>query len=101
METLRSEKSRLEDANRTLKQEAAGQSGSHAMTNFADAETRDFSIDRPPSAPSYATQPSSELKGSIGEAPNHSNFSDRSSVGILSKFRNFEFSLKDSKFRKI
>ena len=30
-----------------------------------------------------------KLKGSIGEGPNHSNFSDRSSVTILSKFRNF------------
>ena len=30
-----------------------------------------------------------KLKGSIGEEPNHSNFSDRSSVRILSKFRNF------------
>ena len=29
-----------------------------------------------------------ELKGSIGEGPNHSNYSDRSSVRILSKFRN-------------
>ena len=29
------------------------------------------------------------LKGSIGEGPNHSNFSDRSSVRTLSKFRNF------------
>ena len=29
-----------------------------------------------------------ELKGSIGEGPNHSNFSDRS-VRILSTFRNF------------
>ena len=27
-----------------------------------------------------------ELKGSIGEGPNHSNFLDRSSVKILSKF---------------
>ena len=32
---------------------------------------------------------SPELKGSIGEVPNHSNFSDRSSVKILSKFRGF------------
>ena len=30
-----------------------------------------------------------ELKGSIGEGPNHSNFSDQSSVRILSKFKNF------------
>ena len=30
-----------------------------------------------------------KLKGSIGEGPNHSNFSDRSSVKILSKFKNF------------
>ena len=29
------------------------------------------------------------LKGSIGEGPNHSNFSDQSSHSILSKFRNF------------
>ena len=33
--------------------------------------------------------PEAELKGSIGEGPDHSNFSDRSSVRILSKFRNF------------
>ena len=32
---------------------------------------------------------SAELKGSIGEGPNHSNFSHQSSVKILSKFRNF------------
>ena len=31
----------------------------------------------------------SRLKGSISEGPNHSKFSDRSSVRILSKFRNF------------
>ena len=35
----------------------------------------------PPSSP--------ELKGSIGEGPNHSNFSDQSSVKILAKFKNF------------
>ena len=33
--------------------------------------------------------PGPELKGSVGEGPNHSNFSDRSSVKILSKFKNF------------
>ena len=32
-----------------------------------------------------------KLKDSIGEGPNHSNFSDRSSVSILSKFRNFRW----------
>ena len=30
-----------------------------------------------------------ELKGSIGEGPNQTNYSDRSSVKILAKFRNF------------
>ena len=30
-----------------------------------------------------------ELKGSIGEGPNQTNYSDQSSVKILSKFRNF------------
>ena len=30
-----------------------------------------------------------KLKGSIGEGPNHSNFSHQSLVKILSKFRNF------------
>ena len=30
-----------------------------------------------------------ELKGSIGEGPNQTNFSHQSSVKILSKFRNF------------
>ena len=30
-----------------------------------------------------------ELKGSIGEGPNQANYSDQSSVKILSKFRNF------------
>ena len=30
-----------------------------------------------------------KLKGSIGEGPNHSNFSDRSSVRILSEFNAF------------
>ena len=29
------------------------------------------------------------LKGSIGEGPNHSNFSDESSVNIVSEFRKF------------
>ena len=38
-----------------------------------------------------------ELKGSIGEGPNHSNFSDQSSVTILAKFRNFRQKIK--KFR--
>ena len=33
-----------------------------------------------------------ELKGSIGEGPNHSNFSDQSSVEILAKFKNFQCS---------
>ena len=42
---------------------------------------RGFSVSRSPSA--------SELKGSIGEGSNHSNFSGRSSVRILSKLRNF------------
>ena len=32
-----------------------------------------------------------ELKGSIGEGSNHSNFSHQSSVKILSKFRNFRY----------
>ena len=35
-----------------------------------------------------------ELKGSIGEGPNHSNFSDRSTVKILAKFRNFRQKIK-------
>ena len=35
-----------------------------------------------------ALPPGAELKGSIGEGPNHSNFSDRTSVIILSKLRN-------------
>ena len=35
-----------------------------------------------------------ELKGSIGEGPNHSNFSDQSSVTILAKFRNFRQKIK-------
>ena len=30
-----------------------------------------------------------ELKGSVGEGPNQTNYSDRSSVRIRSKFRNF------------
>ena len=30
-----------------------------------------------------------ELKGSIGEGPNQTNYSDQSSVRILAKFRNF------------
>ena len=34
-------------------------------------------------------RPAPELKGSIGEGLNHSNFSDQSSHSILSKFRNF------------
>ena len=29
------------------------------------------------------------LKGSIGEGPNHSNFSDESTVNIVSEFRKF------------
>ena len=39
-----------------------------------------------------------ELKGSIGETPNHSNFSGRSSVKILSKFR-IKFRIKFRNFR--
>ena len=38
----------------------------------------------PPSAGAAPGRP--ELKGSIGEGPNHSNFSHQSSVKILSKF---------------
>ena len=34
-----------------------------------------------------------ELKGSIGEGPNHSNFSDQSSVKILAKFGNFRLKI--------
>ena len=30
-----------------------------------------------------------ELKGSIGEGPNHSNFSHQSSVNVVLEFRNF------------
>ena len=30
-----------------------------------------------------------KLKGSVGEGPNQTNYSDRSSVRILAKFRNF------------
>ena len=37
-----------------------------------------------------------KLKGSIGGGPNHSNFSDRSSVRILSKFRNVRWKNKKS-----
>ena len=49
-------------------------------------------IPPPPIPEAFAKIP--KLKGSIGEGPNHSNFSDRSSVRILgieilSKFRNF------------
>ena len=40
-----------------------------------------------------------ELKGSIGEGPNQTDYSDQSSVRILSKFRNFR--KKIQKFRKI
>ena len=45
-----------------------------------------------------------ELKGSIGEGSNHSNFLDRSSVKILSKIINsriLNFRWKIHKFRKI
>ena len=53
---------------------------------FVDRDMPDFELHEP------SILPKPELKGSIGEGPNHSNFSDRSSVrilGILSKFRNF------------
>ena len=40
-----------------------------------------------PAPPPELLEP--ELKGSIGEGSNHSNFSHQSSVKILSKFRNF------------
>ena len=46
--------------------------------------------------PQHRQQP--ELKCSIGEGPNPSNFSDQSSVKILAKFRNFRQKIK--KFRK-
>ena len=42
-----------------------------------------------PAAPDPYAAPPVGLKGSIGEGPNHSNFSDQSSVKILAKFRNF------------
>ena len=42
---------------------------------------------------------SAELKGSIGEGPNQTDYSDQSSVRILAKFRNFARKLK--KFGKI
>ena len=38
-----------------------------------------------------------KLKGSVGEGPNQTNYSDRSSVRILAKFRNFQFSLENFK----
>ena len=38
--------------------------------------------------------PAPKLKGSIGEGPNHSNFSDQSSVKLLAKFRNFRQKIK-------
>ena len=34
-------------------------------------------------------QKQSKLKGSVGEGPNQTNYSDRSSVRILEKFRSF------------
>ena len=40
---------------------------------------------RPPRPPAACA---AWLKGSIGEGPNHSNYSDQSSVRIRSKFRN-------------
>ena len=43
---------------------------------------------RPRSA-TRQTPSQAESKGSIGEGPNHLNYSDRSSVRILSKFKNF------------
>ena len=39
-----------------------------------------------------------ELKGSIGDGPNHSNLSDQSSVKILAKFRNFRYKIDSTNF---
>ena len=39
-----------------------------------------------------------ELKGSVGEGPNQTNYSDQSSVEIFAKFRNFP--QKIQKFQK-
>ena len=50
-------------------------------------ESRSFFL--PPHAELVTMWWSAELKVSIGEGSNHSNYSDQSSVRILSKFRNF------------
>ena len=48
----------------------------------ADGEAQDlFHFLQPPPEP--------ELKGSVGEGPNQTNYSDQSSVRIFAKFRNF------------
>ena len=44
---------------------------------------------------SFENQSALELKGSVGEGPNQTNFSDQSSVRILAKFRNFQFSIEN------
>ena len=41
-----------------------------------------------------ALQSGAELKGSVGEEPNQTNYSDRSSVRILAKFKNFRSKIK-------
>ena len=43
----------------------------------------------PRAAPAEPPGRAPELKGSVGEGPNQTNYSDRSSVRILAKFRNF------------
>ena len=53
------------------------------MAKFGQAAADEVEARAGEGPPEDAAEP--ELKGSIGEGPNHSNFSDRSSVRILSK----------------
>ena len=48
-----------------------------------------------------STGSGAKLKGSVGEGPNQTNYSDRSSVRILSKITSGMFARKFKKFRKL
>ena len=65
----------------------ASESGSRASA-YAMGPPASSSTARTSASRAVALASLTKLKGSIGEGPNHSNFSDQSSVRILSKFRN-------------
>ena len=69
----------------------------------APSDSREQELARPPQLGDAEGWPA-KLKGSIGEGPNHSNFSDRSSVRILGIGRSEFFQnsgIHDQQFLKV